>query len=151
MDMNLNKGGAPIGNTNNLRWTAASAQELIDDVLLYIKNNEKCMTMAEAFAANETYEAIVRYLRTKFKDGVEVDFTPIKKGMEILKARIINSALYNKTNAAMSIFLLKNNYGMKDRVDVTTDQNPMEKQITIFQIPDNGRGDSVLNEEGRLN
>lgn len=106
---------APIGNTNNKKWEAHNAQELINDVAEYVKNREDCFSLAYACSDLGYYETILYH----FKDNIEgVDFEPIKNAKEIIKARLINNGVKGETNATMSIFVLKNNHGMKDRTEI---------------------------------
>ena len=107
---------APLGNTNNKKWNCENAQELINDVSEYIKNNKDCYSLAYACSDLGYYETILYH----FKDNVEgIDFEPIKNAKEIIKGRLINNGVKGDTNATMSIFVLKNNHDMKDKQEVT--------------------------------
>lgn len=107
---------APKGNTHNKKWTYENAQELINDVSEYIKNNTECYSLAYACSDLGYYETILYH----FKDNVEgIDFEPIKNAKEIIKGRLINNGVKGDTNATMSIFVLKNNHDMKDKQEVT--------------------------------
>lgn len=54
-----------------------------------------------------------------------------KKLMMTQKVQLINNGAYGgkEINAAMFIFLLKNNHGMKDRTDVTTNDKDLPTPI----------------------
>lgn len=103
---------APKGNKNAEKWNIKESQRFFEQVLEYIQKNEECSSMSEACSALGWYEDIFCYIQNKHKS---IDFKPIKKGMEILKHRIIKKGLTNKYNPTMSIFILKNNHGMEDK------------------------------------
>lgn len=51
------------------------------------------------------------------------------------KEQLINNGMYGgkEINVAMFIFLLKNNHGMREKVDNTTDDKPISFQIVSYQ------------------
>lgn len=106
-----------IGNTNNLKWTLEAAQELFNDLLETVKNDEKCSSMAACTSKLGYYETLIPYLKDKYKN---IDFEPIKEAESIIKARLIQKGLENEYNPTMSIFILKNNHGMNDKIDHTS-------------------------------
>lgn len=104
---------APKGNKNACKWTEEKANDFFDKVLHHIKENEDCCSLAEATVEAGYYETVAQYLQEKFEG---VDFESFKKAMNILKARIIKRGLEHKYNATMSIFMLKNNHGMQEKI-----------------------------------
>lgn len=120
----LSKGkeGAPYGNKNAGKWTPEEAQKFVNAVFTYIKKHKDCCSLEEACCELDQYEKVLNYLIDKY--SVEknemltkdlVDFNPIKKGLGILKNRLIKLGLTNKHNSVMSIFVLKVNHGMIDK------------------------------------
>ena len=107
--------GAPIGNSNASKWTLESAQSLCDDISEYVKNNKECYSITEACVELGYYETLLDYFRTKFENTI--DFEPIKRAFDIIKARLLKNGIKGDTNATMSIFVLKNNHGMKDKTE----------------------------------
>lgn len=105
---------APIGNEHNKKWRLENAQELVNDVLEYVKNRNDCFSIAYACSDLGYYETILYHLKDHVKG---LDFEPIKVAKEIIKARLINLGVKGDTNATMSIFVLKNNHGMKDKTE----------------------------------
>ena len=116
--------GAPIDNKNAVKWTLDSAKEFESKVLDYVKNNEDCVSLADAFSSLGSYESQFTYLKERFK---EFEFASIKESKEIIKARIMKQGMYNKANATMAIFILKNNHDMADKVETKND--------TTIQVP----------------
>lgn len=125
--------GAPIENTNAQKWTLENAQELFNDLLETVKNDTKCSSMAAATTKLGYYETLIQYLKDKFKN---IDFEPIKECQDIIKARLIQKGLENEYNPTMSIFILKNNHGMKDKIDHTTGGEKFETKPITVQIND---------------
>ena len=56
-----------------------------------------------------------------------------KKAKKIQEIKLKNNALQDNANATMSIFCLKNHHGMKDRVDVTTDDEKLTEVNVNFK------------------
>lgn len=108
---------APKNNNNAERWTLENAEFFANDVYDYVRNNDDCTSMSKACTELDEYENVIQYLENKFN----VEFEPIKKAKDILKARLIEQGLYNKANATMAIFILKNNHDMSDKVEQKTD------------------------------
>jgi len=115
---------APKDNKNALKWTLDLAKEFESKVLDYVKNNEDCVSLADAFSSLGSYESQFTYLKERFK---EFEFASIKESKEIIKARIMKQGMYNKANATMAIFILKNNHDMSDKVETKND--------TTIQVP----------------
>ena len=132
-----NKGGAPLGNQNNLVWTKEKALEYIKEVFEFVKDNEQCRSMSKACTETGHYETVLNYLQEKF-DISDVDFKPIKACKDIIKARLMEQALNNDANATMAIFILKNNHGMADKVE-TKQEVTVTETVTVFELPNNKR------------
>lgn len=115
---------APLKNTNAVKWNEQNAMEFCENVLEYVRNNDDCVSLSDAFSSLGGYESQFVYLKERFPD---VNFVPIKEAKEIIKARIIKQGMYNKANATMAIFILKNNHDMADKVETKND--------TTIQVP----------------
>lgn len=122
---------APEGNDYNLIWTEEKASKFCDDVLEYIQQNTKCRSISEAAVNCGEYEELISYFRTKFGK----DFKSIKRAKDIVKNRLVNQGLDGDANTTMAIFILKNNHDMKDRVDHTTDNKPVNTTMQIEVVP----------------
>lgn len=127
MSGNKNSGVKP-GTKNAEKWFPDEINKFLEAVYNYIDENVNCVTLTEATLECGQYEQILRYFETK--DNPEINFAPIKKAKDILKNRIIKNAILNKYNPTMAIFVLKNDYGMKDKqeTDLTLNNTP---QINI--------------------
>ncbi len=100
------------------KWTVEKSLVFLDSVYSYLKKNKTCMTIVGACVALGHYEELFTYLGNKHDD--ENIFKSIRKSKDIVKARLIGKALFNETNSAMSIFVLKNNHGMHEKVQQET-------------------------------
>ena len=115
---------APKENTNAVKWNEENAMEFCENVLNYVKINEDCISLSDAFSSLGGYESQFVYLKERFPN---INFVPIKESKEIIKARIMKQGMYNKANATMAIFILKNNHDMADKVETKND--------TTIQVP----------------
>ena len=109
---------APKGNKYNEKWTEETATLFCDDVLEYVRNNDKCRSLAKACTELDGYEELLNYFKNKFP---EKDFKSITIAKEIIKARLIEQGLDNTANASMAKFVLTNNHGMSEKVEQKTD------------------------------
>jgi hypothetical protein len=69
--------------------------------------------------------------REKYKDKPKLSDT-LKKIDEELENRLFKFALVNKVNPTMAIFSLKNNFGWKDRQDITSGDKPIESNLNVI-------------------
>ena len=115
--MTKNKGGAPLGNKNGEVWTFELSEKLAKDVLTYVKENERCRSLATACSRLGYYESLIQYLEGRFN----VEFESIKEAKEIIKGRLIEQGLDGDANATMAIFILKNNHNMADKQEQKID------------------------------
>ena len=109
---------APKGNKYNEKWTEETAISFCEDVLDYVRNNEKCRSLEKACTELDGYVDLLTYFKNKFS---EKDFRPIEIAKEIIKARLIEQGLDNEVNASMAKFVLTNNHGMSEKVEQKTD------------------------------
>ena len=115
----INKGGAPNGNTNAEKWDLVTTEMFFDDILKYVQANPKCRSLSEAVVEIGEYEELISYLTNKYKDVV---FKSIKRAKDIVKNRLVEQGLDGDANSTMAIFILKNNHNMTDKqqTDVTS-------------------------------
>ena len=115
----INKGGAPNGNTNAEKWDLVTTEMFFDDILKYVQANPKCRSLSEAVVEVGEYEELISYLTNKYKDVV---FKSIKRAKDIVKNRLVKQGLDGDANSTMAIFILKNNHNMTDKqqTDVTS-------------------------------
>ena len=115
----INKGGAPNGNTNAEKWDLVTTEMFFDDILKYVQANPKCRSLSEAVVEIGEGEELISYLTNKYKDVV---FKSIKRAKDIVKNRLVKQGLDGDANSTMAIFILKNNHNMTDKqqTDVTS-------------------------------
>lgn len=123
--------GAPKENTNAEKWTIEDAELFCNNVLKYIEDNKRCRSLSEAAVECGEYEELISYLCNKFG----IVFKSIKKAKDIVKNRLVNQGLDGDANPTMAIFILKNNHNMKDRIDHTTDDKPVNTTVQVEVTP----------------
>lgn len=113
-DKEVNKAGAPEGNTNAEVWTEELAAQYGNKVLNLIESDLKCRSIETACVKAGGYETLFDYLSNKYP----IVFEPIKQKVKaIAKSRLMEQGLDGDVNATMAIFILKNNHDMKDKVE----------------------------------
>lgn len=102
-----------IGNKFNEVWTEETATLFCEDVLSYVKNNEKCRSLTKALVELDGYEELLSYFKTKFQK----EFKSISQAKQMIKARLIEQGLDGDANASMAKFVLSNNHGMSEKTE----------------------------------
>lgn len=112
------------GNKNAEKWDEKTATAFVDEVYQYVLDNEDCIFIGEPMAHLGYYRELWPYLKNKF------DFNTIKRVESILEARLVSKGVGGSSNATMTIFTLKNNYGWKDKT-----QTELSGKINVDKIP----------------
>ena len=130
---------AEKGNKYAEKWTVEKARKLahtayesVDDNTYFISAiAEKC----------ETYRDLFSYLLDKFNDDDDV-FRTLKRMYNKCESIIWEKAAKTQLDKTIAIFALKSLHGLFEsshqHVDHTTKDEAIN-QITVFQLPDNGR------------
>lgn len=96
--------------------SAEQMQELIDDYFENCDANDEIYTITGLAMALDTDRAtLVRY---SSKDEF---YNTIKKAKQRVENQVVSRALKGEYNSAVAIFLMKNNYGYQDKVEVKVD------------------------------
>jgi len=96
-------------------WTEDEAIDFFNEAARLVEEDESIIHLSHLASHMYYYKGLDEYLIDKFPNNES--FRSIKKHIkEILKSRLIDKG-YEK-GAAMSIFLLKNNHGFKDKQEV---------------------------------
>ena len=112
---------APKGNKNAEKWTEKTVLKILD--AMYGEAIGGGIYHINALIeAHNLYPEIWSVWTNKFKDN-KIVFQAIKKVEGILEKTIVTDAIKGETNATMSIFLLKNKYGYKDKQEVENTGN----------------------------
>lgn len=100
-------------------------QKLIDDYFEDCDAKGEIYTVVGlAMALDTDRQTLIRYNeRDEFSDT-------IKKAKQRVENQMVSRALKGEYNSAVSIFLMKNNFGYQDKVDVRID-NEEDDPITI--------------------
>lgn len=106
-DGSKNPGGRPE------KWTEKALIEMGDRLIDWLNQSPKNIFFQEFLNEVGLYEDWVSDYREKYKSFSDL----IKKAKSIEKQKIIKYACIGKLNTAMSIFVLKNNFQMSDKVE----------------------------------
>ena len=117
-----------IGNTNALKYkTQEQLQEGIDRYFAKCDDDKRPYTMSGlALSLGIDRVTLIRY------GDKDLFATQIKEAKDRVQAQLEENALMGKGNATFTIFNLKNNYGWKDQVEVTNN-NEMSKLDELLE------------------
>lgn len=104
------KGGGQPGNKNALKWSDSDLIQIGEELLKWM-NQDQNIWFEKFLMSKGLYRDFVSDRAENCKSFAEL----IKKAKQMQEARIAEFALHNKINTTMSIFLLKNNHGYRDR------------------------------------
>ena len=121
-----------------LVWTEEKVMKLGEDLYNWMIEDEKNIWFETFLYENGgIYHQFISEMCKKYPSFSDV----IKKCKKLQEAKLINSALNNKTNTAMTIFLLKNHHGYKDKQE--QDVNHKGDGIVINVVkPKNDKNDN---------
>lgn len=121
--------GAPLNNKNAEVWTLETAKELFNECLEYSQSStiEENDFIGEVAQKAGTTLSKLGYLRDKYPELREV-YNDIKSNCE---ANCFRNGKKGKINSALAIMNLKSNHGWTDRVDNTTQGEPVN--IPVIQ------------------
>jgi hypothetical protein len=118
--MAKNKGGRP------LIWTEEKVMKLGNELLEWMLLSEDNIWFETfLYEKGEIYPQLISEMCVKYERFSEL----IKKIKKLQEGKIVNGALKQNLNTAMSIFLLKNHHGYKDKQE--QDVNHKGEGITI--------------------
>ena len=110
----------PKGSKNAEKWTIENVSKLADELIEWFKHPENFYAKS-FFLERNLYEDLRYYLRDKFPLFSDI----LKKAKELQEAKLVESGLLQKTNPAMTIFMLKAKHKFKDKIEIeqTTELN----------------------------
>lgn len=111
--MEKRKEGGQPGNKNAEKWTEEEAILLGNDLIEWIKQPTN-FWVQEFLSSRGLYKDLTGYLENKFQSFLELK----KEADAIQENKIVTKALKNEFNNTMSIFVLKNKHGYKDKTEV---------------------------------
>lgn len=115
--------------TNTVIWTKERVIQELDFILNELRTNEEIVSLGDIFSKldysqQRFCEWANKYADISDKDNYsEIISESYKKIKEMLEARIVKGATFNKMNPTFTIFNLKNNYGWKDKTEVDNNVN----------------------------
>lgn len=130
--MNKPEKKEPKKNGRPVKWTEQKAMELADELMTWLLASDSNIFFERfLYEQKQLYPQLISELGEKYEKFSEA----IKRAKAIQEHKIADLAIKGITNPTMSIFLLKNNFGYKDKheqnIDHTTGGNP----ININYIP----------------
>ena len=122
------------------KWTLDEAMKLGNELIEWMKEKDKDDVdkgniFYEEFLCieNDYYEELISYLCKKF----EPFFKLIKKAKKIQELKLIKFGIADRLQPTMTIFVLKNHHGYKDRSETeNTNKNTIEYINVSKQFPD---------------
>lgn len=109
-----NKGGQPK-NKNAEKWSEAEALSLGNRLIDWLKESRTNIFMKDfLILQNDYYNDLIVYLSEKYTSFSEL----IKRAKEIQEIKLLQNSTENNINPTMTIFILKNNHGWKDKQEV---------------------------------
>lgn len=104
-------------------------QEVIDAYFLLCDQLEKPYTMSGlANALNMSRQSVINYSKE------EEFFDTIKKARGKIEQQLEENALMGKANSTFTIFNLKNNYGWRDSVEISNQNELTKLDILLEEI-----------------
>ena len=117
------------------KWTEERALKLGDELINWLHAEDENMFFAEfLYLNNDYYEDLISYLAKKFTSFSDL----LKKAKKIQEVKLVKFGVFDKLNATMTIFCLKNHHGYKDKKEI--EQTNIQKKMTEEEI------DTRLNE-----
>ncbi len=101
-----NKGGRPV------KWTEKKSLELADELIKWLSKEDN-IWINTFLAEKGLYPQITSELAEKYPKFSEA----LKRAKGLQEGKVVKNALTNMYNSTFSIFLLKNNFGWKDKVE----------------------------------
>lgn len=97
-------------------------QSVIEEYFDFCDENEKPYTMSGlALALGISRQTLINYSKD------ENYFDTIKNAKQLVEMQLEENALSNKTNSTFTIFNLKNNFNWKDKTEVETNKEQLNK------------------------
>lgn len=124
--------GAPKGNTNAEKWTEEEAISLFNTCLEYSKDltSEDNDFIGEVAQLANTTLSTLDYLHNKYP-SLKTIYKDIKSNCE---TNCFRNGKKGKINSALAIMNLKSNHGWTDRLDNTTKDEPIVKEIDYTKL-----------------
>jgi hypothetical protein len=115
-------------------WTEEKVLQLGEELYSWmLESGQNVWFETFLYERGDIYPQFISEMCEKYDKFSEL----IKKVKKLQEAKIINGALSNNLNTAMSIFLLKNHHNYKDKIDSEVEH----KGITLNYLkPDNKNG-----------
>jgi len=105
-----------------IKWTEKKALALGEELLEWMKKEENIWLNTFLVQEKGLYPQIISELSEKYDSLSEA----IKKAKAIQEGKVVKNALTHNYNATMSIFLLKNNFGWKDKTEQEVEHKGVE-------------------------
>lgn len=97
-------------------------QSVIQEYFDFCDENDKPYTMSGlAFALGISRQTLINYSKD------ENYFDTIKNARQLVEMQLEENALANKTNSTFTIFNLKNNFNWKDKQEIETNREQLNK------------------------
>lgn len=125
-----------LGNQWRLKWTEESVTELLIESIDFLNNNVEVKTLVRLAEKMGVWTGWFLQQKQKFNKNKEI-VQLVDRIYTIIESRLLNSALNNQTNSAVSIFALKSYHERIEKQYIQTDNknnNSGEININIKRI-----------------
>lgn len=103
------------GNKAAEKWHEEDALKLGNELIAWLKAKPTNIYFQEfLYLENDYYTTVIDYLSNKFESFSNL----IKEAKKIQELKIVKYSSLNKLNPTMSIFVLKNCHGFKDKQEI---------------------------------
>jgi hypothetical protein len=122
---------APTANRNAEKWTLQATLDKLDDLDYYAKD-DRTLTLTMALVKVKIYPGIWAYWKKRWIDHDEI-MEQIYWIEAVFLAKLQDGALSKRFNGSAAIFMLKCNYGMRDKPMKKDEHIPEEKLLPHLQ------------------
>lgn len=123
---------APKGNKNAEVWNEKTVLAAVDRMYQHLQEKPNIYHI-NALLRSEKLTSQKWSEWTKKFAGNKIVLESLKKVEDALEERIVTDAIKGETNPTMSIFLLKNKYGFKDKQEIDTTIKEKGKRKSIVK------------------
>ena len=127
-----------------LKWTEKEAMILANELIDWMLESPNNIWFESfIYIEKKLYPQLLSELANNYPDFAE----SLKRAKKIQEGKIIDGALQQKTNVAMSIFLLKNNHGYKDKNEQAIEHSGAMGMDVNINIKKNSKSDDEKTDE----
>jgi hypothetical protein len=105
-----------------IKWTEKKSMDLAEELIQWLQISENIWINTFLIQKKGLYPQLISELGEKYPQFSEA----IKSAKALQEGKVVKNALQNEYNSTMSIFLLKNNFGWKDKTEQEIEHKGVE-------------------------